>query len=130
MVIDMRDDKQLQVWSDAHRFVLEVYRATAAFPLDERFGLSSQLRRSAVSIPSNIAEGAGRRSQTDYAPFLDYALGSSNECEAQLLIARDLELIDSEACRSLLAQINSVRRRLIRLQDRVTAPARGLGPET
>ena len=90
--------------------------------MGERFGLTSQLRRAAVSIPSNIAEGAGRRSRSDYARFLDFALGSTNECEAQLLIARDLEFVTAETCGGLLSQINTVRRQLLRLRDTVTEP--------
>lgn len=115
----MRNYQQLRVWSNAHGFVIDIYRTTAEFPSAERFGLTSQLRRAAVSIPSNIAEGAGRSSRSDYTRFLGYALGSANECEAQLLIARDLEFVTPENCSRLVRDINTIRRQLMRLRDSI-----------
>lgn len=80
----------LIVWQKAHAFVLAVYRLTGRFPPDERFGLTSQLRRAAVSIPANIAEGFRRTGQLDKARFLNIAQGSLEECRYYLILARDL----------------------------------------
>lgn len=80
----------LEVWREAMRLVREVYRLTASFPDEERFGLTSQMRRSAVSIPSNIAEGAARGGTQELLRFLRIARGSLAELDTQLLIARDL----------------------------------------
>lgn len=86
--------RDLQVWQEAVDLVELVYRASAAFPADERFGLTSQLRRSSVSIPSNIAEGHARPTTRDYLRFLGISLGSLAEMETQLLIAHRLGYID------------------------------------
>lgn len=92
----MQDFRNLKVWQYAHQLVLDVYGATAAFPRAERYGLSSQMRRAAVSIPSNIAEGCGRGSDADFARFLSIAMGSASELEYQLLLARDLGWLHAE----------------------------------
>ena len=86
----MRSFKELLVWQKAHRFALDVYGATRDFPSEERFGLTSQLRRSAASIASNIAEGCGRVGGRDLARFLSIAAGSASEAEYQLLLSCDL----------------------------------------
>jgi len=108
----MRDFKQLKVWQKAHRLVLNVYRHTRGFPLDERFGLTAHLLRSAVSVPSNIAEGCGREGDKDLARFLSIAAGSASETEYQLLLARDLGFLDPEQHQDLDALINEVKRML------------------
>jgi four helix bundle protein len=86
----MKDFRQLQVWQRAHTFVLELYRETNSFPREELYGLTSQVRRASVSIPSNIAEGCGRRGDAKFARFCQIAMGSASEAEYQLLLARDL----------------------------------------
>jgi len=86
--------RDLQIWQEAVDLVELVYRASAAFPADERFGLTSQLRRSSVSIPSNIAEGHARPTTRDYLRFLGISLGSLAEMETQILIAHRLGYID------------------------------------
>ncbi|CAD7851210.1 MAG: hypothetical protein [Olavius algarvensis Gamma 1 endosymbiont] len=86
----MGDYRQLSVWAKAHQLVLLVYRKTRQFPADERFGLISQMRRAAASIPSNIAEGSGRGSDQDFARFARIATGSTNELEYQCILAKDL----------------------------------------
>ncbi len=86
----MGDYRKVDVWVRAHRLTLEVYRATRALPKEELFGLTSQLRRAASSIPANIAEGCGRNGDAELARFLAIALGSSNELDYHLLLARDL----------------------------------------
>jgi len=85
-----RTFEDLVVWQKAHQFVLTVYRFTEQFPNEERFGLTSQLRRAAVSIPANIAEGFKKRGKADKARFLNIAQGSVEECRYHLILARDL----------------------------------------
>lgn len=108
----MRDFRELKVWQKAHRCTLEIYRHTQGFPTEERFGLTAQLRKAAVSVPSNIAEGCGRNSERDFARFLSIAAGSASEAEYQLLLARDLGYLPDEIHRQLDAQINEVKRML------------------
>lgn len=91
-------------------FVREIYRATANFPREEVFGLTSQLRRAAVSIPSNIAEGKGRYSPRDFQHFLKQARGSVNEVETQLLLARDLDYLQKDQTAVLLKQCEEIGR--------------------
>ena len=108
----MRDFKELKVWHKAHQFVLAVYRTTQAFPPDERFGLTTQLRKAATSVPSNIAEGCGHHSEREFARFLSIAAGSASEAEYQLLLACDLDYIGKDIHHSLDAQVNEVKRML------------------
>jgi four helix bundle protein len=89
----MQDFKQLKVWEKSHHLALDVYRATANFPKEEIYGLTSQIRRAASSIPANIAEGCGRDSQGDFIRFLRIALGSASELEYHLILARDLDYL-------------------------------------
>ena len=86
----MGNFKKLSVWQRAYALTLAIYRATTAFPVPERYALTSQLRRAALSVPSNIAEGCARRSDRALAHFLRVARGSIGEVECQLLLARDL----------------------------------------
>lgn len=87
----------LNVWKQGHAFVLEIYLITKSFPKEELFGLTSQLRRAAISFTSNIAEGFSRRSYKEKLQFYSIALGSLTEIQNQLLIARDLKYIDKES---------------------------------
>lgn len=89
----MKDFRDLDVWRKAHLLALEIYRVTAAFPKTETFGLTSQMRRAASSIAANIAEGCGRKTDNDFARFLQNAFGSANELEYFLLLASDLGLL-------------------------------------
>ena len=87
--------KKLDVWQNAMLLVTDVYALTRSFPSDEQFGLTNQLRRAVVSIPSNIAEGAARQSERELIQFLYIALGSCSEAETQVLIARNLGYVES-----------------------------------
>lgn len=112
-----RPHERLDVWQDAMSLVEAVYRVTACFPDAERFGLTLQLRRSAVSIPSNIAEGAARRSRSEYLRFLSIARGSLAELDTQLQIAERLDMAaDAHATRELadrtFARLNALIRSL------------------
>jgi four helix bundle protein len=86
----MADFERLKVWQRAHQLALAAYRLTKPLPNSERFGLTDQIRRAAVAIPANIAEGHGRASSTEFRPFISIALGSLSELQALMLLARDL----------------------------------------
>jgi four helix bundle protein len=90
----MRDFKKIQVWERAHHLALRIYKLTSDFPKDELYGLTSQMRRAATSIPTNIAEGCGRNSQVELARFVHIAGGSASELEYQLLLANELGYIN------------------------------------
>lgn len=109
--------RELRVWQNAMSLVRDVYTVTKAFPIEEQFGLISQLRRAAVSVPSNIAEGAARTSKREFAQFLSVARGSLAEVETQILIAKDLGYLvhDEEilaAISGLLRSISALMRSL------------------
>jgi four helix bundle protein len=93
----MGNYRQLLVWKRAHTLALDVYRATQRFPTEERYGLTAQLRRAAVSVVSNIAEGSGRLGDREHIRFLRIARGSVSEVECQLLLSRDLGYLGSSA---------------------------------
>jgi four helix bundle protein len=108
----MKDYQNLEVWRRSHDLVLKVHRLTKAFPADEKFGLSSQLRRSAASIPSNLAEGCGRGSDTEQARFTEIAHGSASETEYHLLLARDLGYLTPQQHQPLADEISQIKRML------------------
>jgi four helix bundle protein len=87
--------KDLNVWKKSMQFVLEIYSLTSHFPKEEIYGLTSQIRRAAVSIPSNIAEGAARQTQKEFCQFLYVSMGSLAELETQLIIAQNLKYIET-----------------------------------
>jgi four helix bundle protein len=89
----MKDFRQIQVWHKSHQLVLDIYRVTKGFLPDEKFGLTSQLRRAAASIPTNIAEGCGKSTDKDFARFLQISYGSANEVDYLLLLAKDLSML-------------------------------------
>lgn len=119
----MNDFRKLKVWHKAHALVLATYRGTAAFPASERFGLVTQMRRSAVSIPANIAEGCGRRTRPEEAQFLQVAFGSACELEAELSIARDLGYLPEGEGERLHEALVEVQRMLNTLARRTWARA-------
>ena len=92
----MNNFKELKVWQNSRKFVKEIYVTTAEFPAEEKYGLISQMRRSVVSIPSNIAEGSGRSTDKDFSYFLNIALGSSYELQTLIFLSFDLEFIDNK----------------------------------
>jgi len=108
----VRNFEELQVWQKAHALTLGVYEASTTFPSTEQFGLTSQIRRAATSIGSNIAEGAGRDSNMDFARFLQIAAGSTSEAEYQLRLARDLGYLPVDRHDELQALAQEVRRML------------------
>jgi len=106
----------LEVWKRALNFVTEIYKTTTGFPNDEKFGLVSQMRRAAVSIPSNIAEGAARNSKKEFINFLHIAQGSAAELETQILISRNLEFVSQNQADPLLKELEEISRMIIGLQ--------------
>ena len=108
----MRGHRDLVVWQKAMQLVRDIYRVTREFPRDEIYGLTNQLRRAAVSVPSNLAEGHGRFSRKEFRQFIGRARGSLLEVETQLEIARDLGYLNSTAARELLAQASEIARLL------------------
>jgi four helix bundle protein len=104
--------RDLKVWEKSHALTLDVYKATRNFPSDERFGLTSQVRRAASSIPANIAEGCGRNTGPELRRFLEIAMGSASEVEYHLLLARDLSLLPNEIHERLNDQTCEVKRML------------------
>jgi four helix bundle protein len=105
--------RKLEVWQRAHALTLALYRATARFPREELYSLTSQMRRSAVSIPANLAEGTGRQTDADLRRFIRISLGSASELEYHLLLAHVLRLLDSAAFGDLSAQLHSIRGMLV-----------------
>jgi four helix bundle protein len=103
-----RTFQDLLVWQKAHAFVLETYRLTAAFPKFETYGLALQMRRAAVSIPANIAEGFRRRSKADKARFLNIAEGSVEECRYFLILTRDLGYGDAHVLSATLEEVSKL----------------------
>ena len=117
----MQDHQNLRVWQESMRVVEETYRATMQFPPDERFGLTAQMRRAAVSTPSNIAEGVGRGSDGEFARFLRIAHGSSCELETQAIAAKRLEFGEPAELDQLIASSQRVRKQLNRLIAKVAS---------
>jgi four helix bundle protein len=117
----MRDFRELKVWQKAHQVALEVYLQSRNFPADERFGLTAHLRKSATSVPSNIAEGCGRDGEKELARFCSIAAGSASELEYQLLLAHDLEYLPRDAYAVLNEQIAEVKRMLFRFMQSLSS---------
>lgn len=113
----------LKVWQQSHALTLEVYRFTKAFPSEEKYGLVSQLRRAASSVPTNIAEGSKRRGGQDYARFLNVAEGSLAETEYLLMLGRDLGYVRNDKVQNLLDSIAGIARMLHALRVKVEAAA-------
>lgn len=116
----MEDFKNLRVWAKSHALAIEVYQTTRLFPIDERYGLTSQIRRAAASIGANIAEGCGRRSDPEMKRFLQIARGSASELECHLLLARDLEILQAADFKKLEPKVLEIQRMLAALVQRLT----------
>jgi four helix bundle protein len=116
----VQDFHELKVWRKAHLLTVEIYRMTAAFPREERFGLTGQLRRSCSSIPANLAEGCGRNGSAEFARFCSIAMGSASELEYHLLLAKDLQLITETAYQELVHRTVEIKRMLTSLRQKLT----------
>lgn len=115
----MRNFRDLDVWKSSVLFVKKIYQITDTFPATEKYGLSSQISRCAVSIPSNIAEGCSRNSQRDFSRFLQISLGSSFELETQIEIAKELNFIKDEQYFNLISELHSIQKRIQALKKYV-----------
>ncbi len=115
----MRNFREYDIWIDAMELVETVYKFTDGFPSEERFSLTSQITRSAISIPSNIAEGASRSSEKDFARFLEISLGSSFELETQVRIASKRKYFALTELEELLKNIISLQKRIFALRKKV-----------
>jgi len=108
----LKNYKELKVWQKSYELCLEIYRITAKFPKEERYGLTSQIRRAVVSIPSNIAEGYGRKTTLDYIRMLYISYGSVCELETQILLARDLDFIEKDELGTTKKDVSEIERML------------------
>ena len=117
----MRDFLELKVWGKAHQLVLAIYKISAGFPQKEIYTLTSQIRRAAISIASNIAEGCGRSTETEFARFLQIVTGSASEVEYQVLLARDLGFLNSLEFEKLDSNVPEVKRMLTGLIRKLSA---------
>ena len=105
----MKDFRTLIVWRKAHELSLAVYKSASSFPADEKYGITSQIKRCCVSIEANIAEGCGRDGDHEFRRFLFISMGSASELDCHLLLARDLELLPNLAYQGLFKQLSEVR---------------------
>ncbi len=108
--------KDLEVWKQSISFVTDIYKITGNFPKEEIYGITSQIRRAAVSIPSNIAEGAGRNHDKEYLQFLSIALGSTSELETQIIISNNINYINTEQMNTILDKLNNIRKMIVGLK--------------
>ena len=107
--VNMKDFKKQEIWRRSHQLTLEIYRATQQFPKEEIYGLTSQIRRAMSSIPTNIAEGCGRRTNAELANFLNIASGSASEIEYEILLAKEIGYITQEQYEVWTKEIEEVR---------------------
>lgn len=117
----MKDFHDLKVWQKAHQLTLAIYRATAAFPRAEQYGLTSQLRRASSSVAANLAEGCGRNGDAELARFCSIAMGSASELEYHLLLAKDLNLIPPADYQELASCATELKRMLTALIQKLNA---------
>ena len=121
----MKDFRQLKVWEKSHALTLGIYRTTTAFPREELYGITSQMRRCSASVAANIAEGCGRTGNGEFHRFLNTAAGSAVELEYFLLLARDLDFIPLETYGKLHEETLEVQRMLASLLRKVNSARRG-----
>jgi len=116
----MRDFKKYDIWQLSHSLTLEIYKLTANFPKEEIYSLTSQIRRAASSVPTNISEGCGRNSDKEFNYFLNIALGSASETEYLLILSRDLQYIDNGNAVLFLEKVNSIKSKIYKLKQILT----------
>lgn len=112
--------KDLEIWKLSRVFCSTIYEITINFPESEKFGITNQLRRASVSIPSNIAEGASRKSNKDFSRFLEIAIGSAYEIETQLLISSDLKFLNDNQLKPLLSNLNIIVKMISKFKSSLT----------
>lgn len=117
----MKDFRKLQVWEKAHQFTLKIYEMTKEIPKEEMYGLTSQIRRASVSIPTNISEGCVRSSDADFSRFLFISLGSASELEYLIFLSKDLKYINEKFYVELNIGINEIKKMLIGMIKKLKA---------
>lgn len=117
----MHNYKELKVWQKARILVKEVYLITSSFPSDERYGIISQIKRAAVSIPTNISEGCGRNTTADLKRFLDIAYSSAFELENLLILSCDLSLLNADKCERLSCMVQEVQKMIFGLKNKISS---------
>lgn len=115
----MRDFRKYSIWQLSHELTLKIYKSTERFPKDEIYGLTSQIRRASTSIPTNISEGCGRDSDAEFNRFLSISLGPAHEVEYLILLAFDLNYIDANAYDELNSSINTIKRKIYTLKQKL-----------
>ena len=115
----MHNYNNLQIWQQAMDLVEDIYKLTASFPTEEKFGLVSQMTRAAVSIPSNIAEGAGRNSDKDFAHFISIAIGSLYELNTQIVLSERLGYIDQSQSQELQKKLDNLQRKSVSFKSKL-----------
>ena len=115
----MHNYNNLQIWQQAMDLVEEIYKLTASFPIEEKFGLVSQMTRAAVSIPSNIAEGAGRNSDKDFAHFISIAIGSLYELHTQIVLSERLGYINQSQSQELQKKLDNLQRKSVSFKSKL-----------
>ena len=115
----MRDFKKYDIWKLSHQLTLTIYTISNSFPKDETYNLVSQIRRSTLSIPTNMAEGCGRNSDKEFNQFLNIALGSATETEYLILLAKDLNYLNEENYLLLDQQINTIKSKIYTLKNKL-----------
>ena len=119
----MRDFRKYEVWRISHELVLDVYTKTRGFPPSETYGVTSQIRRASVSIPTNLAEGCGRTTDSEFARFIHISLGSAHEVEYLLQLSKDLQYLSETDYFPLNERVNLIKRMLYHLEKSITKKA-------
>ncbi|MBS9767301.1 MAG: four helix bundle protein [Flavobacteriaceae bacterium] len=112
----MHDFKELEIWKLSTEYCIKIYKEVASFPQTEIYGITSQIKRATVSIPSNIAEGAGRKTKKDFARFINIAIGSAFEVETQLIISKDLGFLPQDKFETLIEELSIIEKKLVNFQ--------------
>ena len=115
----MRDFKKYDIWKLSHELTLEIYLISNTFPKEEIYGLTSQIRRSSSSIPTNISEGCGRDSDIEFNRFLTIALGSASETEYLIILANDLNYLEDNQAKILIEKVNIIKRKTHQLKQKL-----------
>jgi four helix bundle protein len=118
---NLKNFKELNVWEKAHKLTLKIYQTTSTFPREELYGLTSQIRRSGASVPTNIAEGCGRNSDAELARFLEISMGSASEVEYLLLLTRDISMLNNADYQELSSEVIEIKRMLASFIKRLRA---------
>ena len=117
----MRDYKKLFIWERSHKLAVDVYNLSKSFPKEELYGMTSQIRRAVISIPTNIVEGCGRKTDKDFSRFLSIAAGSASETEYLIILSTELSFIDKTVAEPLIIEINEIKKMLNVFQIKLNA---------